>query len=258
MAQLMQPFNARDYDPTQGGTGGFPIGKHRVVNRKSEVKPTKDGNSGMVVFEAEIIDGEFKGTVGAVRFNLYSTSQQAAEIAHKQFSALCHVVGVMNVSGTEALHDKPYMIEVALQAGDNPKKYTEVKKFFDINGNEPVPGQMPNQGGGQQQQQNTGFGNNQNNGQQQQNNGGFGQQQNNAGFGQANNVSMPDQQQNQGQGGFGQQSNANGGGFGQQAQQQVQNNGGNQNWQPNQGGMGNNSTSGGAGNGGGGWGQQRS
>lgn len=249
--QLLQPFNAAQFDPTQGGTGGFPIGKHKVIAVASEVKPTKDGNSGMVVYEAKIIEGEYTGLIGAFRFNLYSTSQQAVEIAHKQFSAFCHCVGVLNVNDTSQTHNIPFIVEVAMQKGEDAVKkgYTEVKKFYDVNGNE--PGQA---GGGQQQQQNTGFGNQQ---QQPQNQGGgFGQQpQQQGGFGVANNVPISQGQQQQNPAFGPQQGNQN------QNQQQGTNSSG-QSWAQNVGGQ----QQGNQTNGGqtaqqnpaaGGWGQQR-
>jgi Protein of unknown function (DUF669) len=152
MARLMQPFNATQFDPTQG-TGALPVGKHLVVATASEVKPAKTGNSGLVEFELQVIEGEFKGSTGGVRFNLYNESQQAVEIAHRQFSSFCTVVGVLNPEGTEQLHNIPFMVEVALQKEPNPNKYTEVKKFFDAQGNAATTQQPATQsgfGGGQQ------------------------------------------------------------------------------------------------------------
>lgn len=235
MAQLMQAFDARNVDPTQG-VGGLPIGRHPVQIIKSEVKPTKDGSSGYAQFDLSVLDGPSKGAVGAYRLNLYHDNPQTVEIAHKQLSALCHVTGVYQIQDTAQLHGVPFVV-VGLQKEPNLNKYTEVKRVFDINGNEPGQG-----GGGQQQQNNGGNAggwgnqqqNNQQNNQQQGNQQGCG---NNAGWGGqsqvANNVPMPDnnggnQNQNQGQ-----QGNGNGGGWNNQNQQQ-----GNQNQQGNQQGNG--------------------
>lgn len=225
MAQLMQAFDARNVDPTQG-VGGLPIGKHPVVAIKSEVKPTKDNDAGYLQFDLQVIDGPNKGAVGAYRLNLYHTNPQTCEIAHKQLSALCHVTGVYQVQDSQQLHNIPFVVEVGLQKEPNPNKYTEVKRVFDINGNE--PGHANN--GGQQAQQGGG------------NWGGQGQQQpqqqpqgggNNAGWGGqsqvANNVPMPGNDQSQQQ----PQQNGNGGQPGWGNQQQ----GGNQQaQQPAQGG----------------------
>jgi hypothetical protein len=155
MAKLIQQFNARNFDPEQG-VGGFPIGNHLIKNIASEVKATKAGDGGYLQFTGQILDGEHAGTTGAIRINLYSASPDAARIAHGQFSAMCHVCNVMDVQDSSQLHEIPYRIEVGLQKEPNPNKYTEVKKFYDVNGQ--APSKNGPQGGGQQQQNNGGFG----------------------------------------------------------------------------------------------------
>lgn len=185
MAQLPNAFNANDFDPTQS-TGQLPVGKHPVVAIESEVKPTAANDGGMLVYTLQIIDGPSKGATGAYRLNLYNASPKAVEIAQRQFSAMCHATGVFNVQDSAQLHNIPFMVEVGVQKGS--EQYTEVKKVFDANGNEPGKG-------GQQQAAQT----HQPAQQQQQ------QQQAQGGWG-----AQPDQQQQQApqqqqQGGWGQQ-----------------------------------------------------
>jgi len=132
--QLIQPFNAQQYDPTQG-VGSLPIGKHPVIIESSEVKANKANNGGYLQLNLRIIDGPQQGTTGAYRLNLYHTNQQTVEIAHRQLSAICHVVGVFQVQNSEQLHNLPFLIEVGPQKND--PTYTEVKKVFDTHGNEP-------------------------------------------------------------------------------------------------------------------------
>jgi hypothetical protein len=224
-----------DYDPTQG-SGGLPIGRHPVVITRDEVTATKAGDGGMLVLTVEVIDGPQKGASGAYRLNLYSSSQVAAEIAHKQLSAICWALGVtQQITDTQVLHGQPFIIEVGPQK-DNPQ-YTEVKKVFNMNGEE--PGGNGNAGGGaaqpqQQQQQNNGGGGWGNN-QQDQNQGG------NNGGGWGNNGGGQQQQQQQSEP---QNNNNGGGGWGQQQQQQEpqnNNNGGGNGggWGQNQGGNSN-------------------
>lgn len=134
MAQLIQPFNAQQFDPTQG-VGGLPIGRHPVVIDSSEVKANSKNDGGYLQLNLKVIDGPQQGTMGAYRLNLYNANQQAVEIAHRQFSAVCHVTGVYNVQDSGQLHNIPFVIEVGPQKND--PQYTEVKKVFDINGNEP-------------------------------------------------------------------------------------------------------------------------
>ena len=159
MAQLIQAFNAQQYDPTQGG-GSLPVGRHPVIIESSEVKANKANDGGYLQLNLKLIDGPQMGTTGAYRLNLYHSNPQTAEIAHRQLSAICHVIGVFNVQDSQQLHNVPFIVEVGLQKGEEAaqKGYTEVKKVFDINGNEPgkagqgapaaQPQQQPAQGGG--------------------------------------------------------------------------------------------------------------
>ena len=138
MAQLIQAFNAQQYDPTQGG-GSLPVGRHPVIIESSEVKANKANDGGYLQLNVKLIDGPQTGATGAYRLNLYHSNPQTAEIAHRQLSAICHCVGVFNVQDSSQLHNIPFIIEVGLQKGEEAaqKGYTEVKKVFDINGNEP-------------------------------------------------------------------------------------------------------------------------
>ena len=164
MAQLLQAFNAQQYDPTQGG-GNLPVGRHPSIIESSEVKANKANDGGYLQLNVKLIDGPQTGTTGAYRLNLYHSNPQTAEIAHRQLSAICHCVGVFNVQDSGQLHNIPFIIEVGLQKGEEAaqKGYTEVKKVFDINGNEPgkagqgapaaQPQQQPAAQGGFGQQQ---------------------------------------------------------------------------------------------------------
>lgn len=136
--QLMSPFDATKFDPTQG-VPSLPVGKHPVVIVNDEVKPTKDNSGGLLELTVEITDGPSKGLKGAIRLNLYNQSQQAVEIAHRQLSAICHCVGVFQLTDGRQLHNLPFMIEVALQKDPEAAKkgYTEVVRYYDRNGNEP-------------------------------------------------------------------------------------------------------------------------
>lgn len=168
MAQLMNGFNPMDFDPSQGG-GNWPLGKHPVIIESSEVKPTKDNTSGYLQLNLRIIEGPAAGHTGPYRLNLYNQSKDAADIAHKQLSAVCHVTQTFQLGQdgrqVAVLHNKPFVIEVGMQRGEEAaaKGYTEIKRVFDMAGNEPgkqgqaAPAQQPqgfgNQPAAQQQPQ---------------------------------------------------------------------------------------------------------
>lgn len=138
MTRLSNPFDATQVDPTQGASQ-FPVGKHPVVIVHDEIRANKNQDGGLAALTLRITDGPSKGMEGEYRLNLYNKSEKAAEIAHKQLSALCHVTGVYKIEDLRQLHNIPFIIEVALQKDPEAaaKGYTEVKKVYDMNGNEP-------------------------------------------------------------------------------------------------------------------------
>lgn len=270
---LTEAFDPTQVDPTQG-SGGWPLGRHPVVATGVEVKATKDGNNGMASFTLEVIDGPEKGYKGFWNLNLYHESEKARNFARRDLSAMCHATQTfrLGAQGTDLsqLFNKPFVVDVGYQRGHNPatdgeeaKGYTEIKKLYDIHGNEPG---KSGQGGGQAPQQNNqqtqnqggnggGWGNNNSNANQGQNNGGNsgggwgnGQGQNNANSNDSNQGSQDNSQQGQGGGGWNSNgNNANNGGNNDQGNTGG-NGGGNGGWQQGQGGNG--------GNGGPSWGQR--
>lgn len=159
MTQLIHAFNPLDFDPSQGG-GSWPLGKHPVIIESAEVKPTKDNSSGYLQLNLKVIDGPNVGTTGPYRLNLYNQSQEAAQIAHRQLSAICHVTQTFQLGpdGTQLqyLFNKPFVIEVGMQKGEEAqaKGYTEIKRVFDMSGNEPGKANgAPNNAGQQAQPQ---------------------------------------------------------------------------------------------------------
>lgn len=147
--QLQQPFNAHEFDPTQGGNfKQLPIGKHPVIIVASEIKATKDNSGGMIVYDLECIDGPAKGNSGVLRIQIYSQNDKAREIAKTQQSALCYVTGVFMLQDTGQLHNIPFAVEIEEQPltleqldkksqGQTVIPFTQVRKILDINGNEP-------------------------------------------------------------------------------------------------------------------------
>jgi len=248
MVALAQPFNALQYDPEMG-SGALPLGLKQPVRAiESTLKGARENNNnGYLEYTVEILDGPNKGQTGAIRFNIYNGSGDAARIAHNQLAAMATVCGNPSFQDSAQLHNIPFLIDVTAQKikqGQEDKGYTEVTGYYTMSGQKPLRGGQlsavpAGNGGGNGQQVNQQPNNFQNNNQQQQapvnnnggNNGGGwntnGQQGNNGGGDQQqqqnNNFQNNNQNQNQ-----------------QQDQQQQNNGGGNANWQTNQNNGGNN------------------
>lgn len=142
-------FDANQWQPNQGGgPRNLPIGKHPVVITGGGLKTTNDKMSGYLELDVRVIDGQFTNATGVMRYNLHNKSKKAKEIAHEKFSALCHVLGVYRVDVVSQIANKPFIVEVQPQA-ENPQ-FTEVTTVFDINGNLPKQGGVPQQAPPQQ------------------------------------------------------------------------------------------------------------
>ena len=139
-------FDAAQFAPNQGGQA-HPVGKFPFTISHTECVQTKDQQGGMFVVTLTSPSGEIKN-----RYNIWNSNAKAVEIAHGQLSALCHATGVFKLDWQNegsALRGARGMMEIGYQKGEEPTAekpaggYVEVKKIFDINGNEPGKGPAP-------------------------------------------------------------------------------------------------------------------
>lgn len=136
-------FNAQQYQPQYGGSGGFPYGPngenvdYKVIIVNEEQRPTSKGDGGMLVFVLRSIEGPLSGREMEDRLNLHNPNPKAVEIANKQLSAYCHVTGQFVLQDTAQLRNIPFIITVGKQANS---EYSEIKGLKDINGNKPGAG----------------------------------------------------------------------------------------------------------------------
>lgn len=125
-------FDANTVPPAQG-LDGHPPGMFPFVvsNTQCVENKAKDGGMFRVTMKSDV--GEIQNN-----YNLWNQSPQAVEIANKELSALCHAVGIFRLDFSNdgiALRGGRGRMEVGPQK-NNPN-YMEVKRVFDIHGNEP-------------------------------------------------------------------------------------------------------------------------
>jgi hypothetical protein len=158
-------FDATQHEPLQAGGKHPPGNKFPFTITNTEVKKVKDSDN-------KLFEVTYTSPAGSVRFNynLWNTSDTARKIAVGQFAALCHATGIMRVTfpndsnegpaGKELIGGKGLM-DVGFQSGQEPSAekpeggYVEIKKIYDINGNEPGkgPARQTSSGFGQNTQQ---------------------------------------------------------------------------------------------------------
>ena len=128
-------FDATQHTPSYGGAGSLPEGKYKGVIVSDEVKPTKDDTGRFLSLTLQVIEGPLAGQQMVDNLNLWNKSPQASKIANDQLAAYCAVVGVFQFQDSSQLFNKPFQFEVGKQK-NNPE-YVEVKRIWDINGNDP-------------------------------------------------------------------------------------------------------------------------
>jgi len=127
-------FDANEIEPNAPATP-VPAGWYRAVFIASEEKPTKAQTGSYLQLTAEILEGEHAGRKLTERLNLNNPNQTAVEIAQRTLSGICRAVGVMTPKNSDDLHDRPFMVMVAVKAATGDygasneiKEYAEVGK----------------------------------------------------------------------------------------------------------------------------------
>lgn len=140
--QMQGSFNANQYEPNQGGGGHPPANKIPFTISDCSIKEnsSKDGGYFQVEFTSQL------GTV-IQRYNIWNKTPKAVEIAHGQLSALCRATGRYQIDWSNegaALKGAQGLMDVGYQKNEEPdpafpdrKGYTELKKVYDLAGNEP-------------------------------------------------------------------------------------------------------------------------
>lgn len=132
-------FNARQYEPSTGAADVLETGVYSVQIVNSEVKPTKAGNGHMLVFTMACMDQHVNGKKLTARLNIHNPSAQAVEIAHRELSAISHVVGVLDWQDTQQLHGRPFKVAVEkVERNDKPGSFSnDINGYMDYAGNPP-------------------------------------------------------------------------------------------------------------------------
>ena len=141
-ARTVQPMS--EYQP-------LPEGLYKVIIEANEMRPVKDKpNNGYMEFKLKVIEGEHLNRNLFVRLNLFNDNQMAVDIARRELSAICHVVGWYVLDTLEAfanLRNKPFIVKVVQTKNKEGTQITgnDVKAYKDVNGNDPGKQNAPAQ-----------------------------------------------------------------------------------------------------------------
>ena len=116
MTMNLSGFDANSVEPN-AAYEPVPAGWYKAVFTASEEKPTKAQTGSYLQLTAEIIEGPCQGRKLTERLNLNNPTSTAVEIAQRTLSAICRAIGVMTPRDSSDLHDKPFMVQVKVKAG---------------------------------------------------------------------------------------------------------------------------------------------
>lgn len=127
-------FDANSVEPN-ASMDPLPAGWYKAVFTASEEKPTKAQTGSYLQLTAEVIEGEHHGRKIIERLNLNNPNSTAVEIAQRTLSGICRAIGVMTPRDSSDLHDKPFMVKVAVKPGSGDyDPNNEIKEYSEARG----------------------------------------------------------------------------------------------------------------------------
>jgi hypothetical protein len=116
----------------------LPIGWYKMAIVASEMKRTNDQKGRYLKLELQVIDGDYKGRKAWTQLNLENENAQTVKIAQEQLSAICHATGVLKLTNSALLHNKPMLVKLSIKqsTGFDPKN--EVKGYKPLTGDVPA------------------------------------------------------------------------------------------------------------------------
>lgn len=130
-------FNANEVEP-QASREPIPAGWYKAVFTASEEKPTKAQTGSYLQLQAEIVEGDQQGRKVFERLNLNNPNEMAVDIAKRTLSSICRAVGVMTPRNSSDLHDKVFMVKIAVTPErDGYGPGNEIKEYAPANAAKP-------------------------------------------------------------------------------------------------------------------------
>ena len=144
MAQLNDTFDATGVAPA-APMELLPPGRYAAQIVNSEMRPTRAGTGQFLWLEMDVIEGPHQGRKIWDQLNLVNQSQQTVEIAQRTLSAICHAVGQLQVSDSEALHFRQLQVTLAVEPDSRDKHLQphEQRKQNRVKGYAPLGGVAP-------------------------------------------------------------------------------------------------------------------
>lgn len=118
----------------------LPAGRYEAMIVASEQKAAKSGSGHYLQLDFQVITGDATGRHVWARLNLDNPNETAVRIAQQELAAICMALGLTGVGESEELHDKPLLIDVAIERGKDGRDDTNrIKAYLASGGFAPKP-----------------------------------------------------------------------------------------------------------------------
>lgn len=93
----------------------LPAGWYRAVVDEAELKPTSAGTGSFLALKIKVLGPTHADRVVFGNLTYSNPNAQATEIGQRMISSLCHAINQINLSDTNQLLNKPFMVKLNIK-----------------------------------------------------------------------------------------------------------------------------------------------
>jgi hypothetical protein len=116
MAQFS--FDTSSVAPRESNYELLPAGWYAGQVVESEVVPLKSGNGRALKLTVEILQDGYRGRKVWARLNVQHTNPTAEKIGQEQLRELCDSIGIVRMTDTVEVHNKPFQVKLKIRKDD--------------------------------------------------------------------------------------------------------------------------------------------
>jgi len=137
-------FDTNTVEKRESNYDLLPAGWYTAQVTESEIVPLKSGLGQALKLTFEVLSDGYRNRKVWARLNVqHRGSPQAEQIAQQQLRELCDSIGVVRMTDTVELHNKPVQIKVKVRKSDDP----QYEDQNEVNGFKPAGAGQPQVGG---------------------------------------------------------------------------------------------------------------
>ena len=130
-------FDTNTVEKRENDYSLLPAGWYTAQVTESEIVPLKSGQGQALKLTFEVLSDGYRNRKVWARLNVqHRGSPQAEQIAQQQLRELCDSVGIVRMTDTVELHNKPVQIKVKVRKSEDP----QYEDQNEVNGFKPAGG----------------------------------------------------------------------------------------------------------------------